>query len=312
MRRATPNFFLVGAPQAGTTSLSIYLDQHPSVFMSPIKEPCFFAPEVADMTPRAREAYEADAVSLGRYLDGPMQEKRDRGLVLEWDDYLKLFKNVRDETAVGEASVAYLASLGAASAIRARVPDARIVMMLRNPLDRLFSRFLASRAAGEAATFAQWLDRRVADDHAREQPSGPIWPGRYAVHLQRYLESFPAAQLRVFLYDDYVRMPAGVVRDLLAFLGVDPAYPIDTTERHNVTLAPRWPALPAHVRPLVRACGNLLPRAIAARARRWYLIPRRLGPTSDERARGIDVYRQDIRALETLIDRDLSAWLSTS
>ena len=110
MKRATPNFFLVGAPQAGTTALYFYLDQHPSIFVSPIKEPCFFAPEVADITPRARELYDTDAPDLRRYLDGPMEQKRDHGLVLDWDDYLTLFKSVRDETAIGEASVAYLAS----------------------------------------------------------------------------------------------------------------------------------------------------------------------------------------------------------
>ena len=167
MKRATPNFFLVGAPQAGTTSLYFYLDQHPSIFVSPIKEPCFFAPEVADITPRARELYDADADALRRYLDGPMERKRDHGLVLDWDDYLTLFKNVRDETAIGEASVAYLASLTAAPAIRARTPEARIVMILRNPVDRLFSRFLAAR--DRAATFGEWLD---------EKPDRSIWPGR--------------------------------------------------------------------------------------------------------------------------------------
>ena len=106
MHRAAPNFFLVGAPQAGTTSLYASLDQHPSVFMCPIKEPCFFAPEVADVTPRARQLYDADAAALRRYLDGPLTAKRGHGLVLDWDDYRSLFRHLRGETAIGEASVA--------------------------------------------------------------------------------------------------------------------------------------------------------------------------------------------------------------
>ena len=184
MRRATPNFFLVGAPQAGTTSFYFYLDRHPSVFVSPIKEPCFFAPEVADITPRARELYDGDAPQLRRYLDGPMERKRDHGLVLDWNDYLTLFKNVRDETAIGEASVAYLASLIAAPAIRARIPEARIMIILRNPVDRLFRDSWPRGTVGP----------RHSPSGSTQSPDKSIWPGRYAVHLRRYLDAFRRAR----------------------------------------------------------------------------------------------------------------------
>src|SRR5437868_13827253 len=97
---AQPNFFLVGAAKTGTTSLYHYLVRHPGIFMSPIKEPCFFAPEVADLGPDGRGTGTADAEALRAYLDGPMREKRGHGLVLDWEDYLKLFKHVRDESAI--------------------------------------------------------------------------------------------------------------------------------------------------------------------------------------------------------------------
>ena len=102
-----PNFFIVGAPKAGSTSLYHYLDQHPDIYMSPIKEPNYFATEIRpeifseDLLPRV----EADLRALQEYLQGPMREKRLGGLVTEWDDYLKLFQNVKEERAIGEASV---------------------------------------------------------------------------------------------------------------------------------------------------------------------------------------------------------------
>jgi hypothetical protein len=225
-------------------------------------------------------------------------------IVLGWQRYLALFDGARHEKAIGEASVAYLASLGAASAIRGHVPNARIVMILRNPIDRLFSRFLSALDAGETATFTAWLDRQVDEDARRSPPAGPIWPGRYAVHLQRYLDTFPASQVRVLLYDDFVRDPRRVMRDLLSFLDVDPDHPIDTTWRHNVTLTRRWPALHARVKPL----GRFVPRRLAARARPWFVKPRTMKPTSEERQQALAVYRDDIRVLEKLIQRDLSAW----
>jgi hypothetical protein len=246
------------------------------VFVSPIKEPCFFAPEVAEITPRDR-------------------------LVLDWDDYRQLFSGVRQEQAIGEASVAYLASPNAAAAIRARLPDARIVMMLRNPVDRLFSRYLAARDSGDRTSFNRWLDQRLAEGQGR----GSIWPGRYAVHLQRYLANFPAEQIRVFVYDDYVRSPRELLRELFEFLGVDPGFLVDDTRHHNVTMTRRWPVVHRWLRPV----RHLVPSRIAELGRRWLLMPRLAKPTAAERARALDVYREDIRTLETLIQRDLSEWL---
>ena len=307
----TPNFFVVGAPKTGTTSLYHYLDQHPAVYMSPIKEPCFFAPEVVALVPHAREIFMNDASALQAYLDGPVREKRQSGIVLEWEQYLKLFKNVRDETAVGEASVSYLASSGAPRLIRARVPHARIIMMLRDPVDRLFSHFAALQAVGETQrTFVLWATEQARAETARSTSAGPVWPGRYARHLQRYLECFSKDQVRVYLYEDYAEAPGKVLQNLLSFLGVDPDYPVDVRRRHNVTWVPRWPAIHRRVARFVRpAARAIVPGGIVRCARGWYLTPRRFGPTADERAQVIEIYEEDIRALQILLGRDLSGWL---
>ena len=306
-----PNFFVVGAPKAGTTSLYHHLDQHPAVFMSPIKEPCFFAPEVVDLTPLARKIFDADRAALSTYLDGPIREKRDLGWVLEWDQYLKLFKNVRDETAVGEASVSYLGSGGAPRDIQARTPDARIVVMLRDPTDRLFSHYRAAHAAGvTTATFGQWMTTQTSTEAARQPAWGSVSAGRYAAQLRRYLDCFARDRVRVCLYDEYARAPETVLADVFAFLGVDPDHPIDTAPRHNATLVSRWPAMPRALRRIAgRAMRAAAPARIAERVRAWSLVPSSLGPTAGERAQAIEIYEEDIRALERLIDRDLSAWM---
>jgi hypothetical protein len=306
-----PNLFLVGAPKAGTTSLARYLAQHPAVYMSPIKEPCFFAPEVVDFEPRAREIFDADAAALGAYLDGPMSEPRDRGIVLDWEQYLKLFKHVRDESAIGEASVSYLGSPGAPSAIHAKIPHARIIMMLRDPADRLFSHYAAARAAGTTAqSFARWLDDQVAVEATRQPPIGPVWAGRYGEHLQRYLASFPVEQVHVSFYEDFIRDARRVVASILTFLGVDPDVKIDLRQRHNVTTVPRWPALVALTRPVGKALRAVAPEAVVNRVRALSLVPQPLTATSEERARAVEIYRGDIRVLERLLGRNLSTWQS--
>src|SRR5580704_13791477 len=116
-----PNFFIVGAPKAATTSLYHYLDQHPQVYMSAIKEPHFFAAEVreenCDVYVRGEIA--RDRRALREYLAGPMLEKRLGGIVGDWRDYLKLFAGAKDELALGEASPCYLWSPTAAERIAA-------------------------------------------------------------------------------------------------------------------------------------------------------------------------------------------------
>ena len=123
---ALPNFLIIGAAKAGTTSLYRYLEQHPEVYMSPVKEPKFFA-------------------LGGERLDyrGPGDEARMRGAsVTSLEDYRELFRGVSTETAVGEASTLYLYSERAAARIKHHVPDVKLIAVLRNPVDRAYSDFL--------------------------------------------------------------------------------------------------------------------------------------------------------------------------
>ena len=139
-----PNFFIVGAPKAGTTSLYHYLDQHPDVYMSPVKEPCHFSEEIRlqnfsqEMLPGVKPTCAPSRSTLR----GPMTEKRFGGVGMEWDDYLRLFENVKGEAAIGEASALDLGSKTAARNIQLRVPNARILMVLREPVGRAFSNTL--------------------------------------------------------------------------------------------------------------------------------------------------------------------------
>jgi hypothetical protein len=157
-----PNFFIVGAPKAGTTSLYHYLDQHPDIYMSPVKEPNYFAEEVRlrNISAEWQEWAHREQNSLRAYLSGPMHEKKFGGIVASWSDYLKLFKNVKDEKAIGEASVCYLWSKTAARSIASATPHAKIVMVLRNPVDRAFSQYKQALASGLIAKSFRELVRK--------------------------------------------------------------------------------------------------------------------------------------------------------
>jgi hypothetical protein len=311
-----PNFFIVGAPKAGTTSLYAYLDQHPQIYMSPLKEPHYFADEfhLENFGDEARTRAERQMRALQDYLNGDMREKRFGGFVLTWEDYSKLFRNVVDETAIGEATPCYLWSKSAAGNIAARIPHAKIIINLRNPVDRAFSQYL--QMVTDGVICRSFREQIHASLHSQNKHFSPEWPllefGQYYEQVKRYLNAFPRSQIHISFYEDLERAPGPLLSDLLAFLGVDKAVASDMTNRHH---EPRIPKL----------------AGIAYLLKRWriwpylrYLAPRPLGPRlrslalrsrasltvqPADRALLSDYYCDDIKKLEILLDHDLTSWL---
>ena len=188
-----PNFFIVGAPKAGTTSLYHYLDQHPDIYMSPVKEPNYFAAEIRPENFKdLRGGTESDLRALREYLAGPMAEKRFGGVITEWDDYLKLFRNVKKETAIGEASVCYLWSKTAAQNIQAKIPNAKIIMVLRDPVDRAFSQYLQSLTGGSTRnSFRSYVETCLSRRNGQlDEFRFCLEFGEYSDAIRRYLDQF--------------------------------------------------------------------------------------------------------------------------
>lgn len=278
----SPTFFLVGAPKAGTTSLFRYLGQHPEIAIAAVKEPCFFAPEV------------------------PVDPATDRHRQ-SWDAYLALFANAGRARAIGEGSVAYLSSGTAAAAIQARLPQAKILIMLRDPADRLFAHYSAARIAGVTTDrFTAWVSAQQRAEDARTPRWGAVWAGQYATHLGRFQTHFAPTQIHVAFYDDFVTAPDDVLARIFQFLGVDAAVPIDRSERHNVTTVSRAPALAGAARAVL---SRALPAGAVERLRRWSRTPARLTPSPADRAHAIALYQDEIASLSRLTGRNLSAWL---
>jgi len=308
-----PNFIIAGASKCGTTSLHQYLGQHPQVYVSPIKEPRFFG--AADLLSCAEEIpkIKREQAKLRAYLQGDMSQPAHL-VVTEWDDYVRLFRNVRQEIAIGEASVSYLQQPSAAPAIRAKLPGARLIFLLRDPVERLFSFYLLARQHEPFMTFRAWAFDAIhsGGDRGREGRRIALDGGLYASQLGRFLDIFPRDQLRIYLYESYRSDVHAVLRDIFAFLGVDPDHPIDVSRRHNETLVPRFLAMDRLRR---RFLGNTslttwLPLPVGRALREFYM--RRKGnfsPDPDDRRMVIDYYRDEILRTQDLIGKDLSAWL---
>lgn len=294
-----PNFLIIGAAKGGTTALHRYLSQHPQIFMSRRKELRFFPFE------GGRPDYR-----------GPGDAADAASITITLDEYRAHFEGSEVFPARGEASPLYLYMSQSAERIRHYLPEVKLIAVLRQPAERAFSQYLMiKRDELETLEFTEALaaeDRRVADGwghrwHYRRR-------GFYAAQLKPYFERFGREQLRVYLYDDYVADPAGMMRDVFRFLGVDDSYVPDMSVRHNESKFPRSRALQVFLNEPRGAKNLLKPLLPAGWSRRIGDHLRRRNLTrpqlSEETRRSlIEVYREDIVELQEMLGRDLSHWL---
>jgi hypothetical protein len=307
-----PNFFLVGAPKAGTTALYRYLDQHPAIYMSPIKEPNFFADEIRleNFADDFRRPAEKRLQAQRAYLAGPVSEKFSGGPIDNWADYLKLFQSVKDETAIGEASVCYLWSPTAPGNIHARIPDAKILMMLRNPVDRAFSQYAHMLSFAESrVSFADYLDAAFRSTSTQISELYPFLQfGLYAEQVERYLARCDSSHVQIHFYDDFSRAPLDVMQSIFRFLDVDETFTPDMSERHMEAKVPRsfW------LKKVLKRTGawNMVRAAMPENLRYAGLAEKnKIRLTPEDRARLADYHRDDVGKLSALLSRDLSHWL---
>lgn len=230
-----PNLFVVGVVRGGTTSLWGYFQQHPEIFMSPVKEPHFFTKAGARLAPR----YATESAYLGLF-SGATERIR------------------------GEASASYFGDAASPAAIKRVSPDAKILVILRDPVARAYSHYWHAVGNGhEPRGFAE----AVHDELAGRRPDGAepyVRRGFYSEALRRYLALF-GDNVRVLFLEELSRDPATTLRSVFAFLGVDPNVADRlVVERRNESRLPRG-----------RVAGRIL-RSSRSRKVAAAFVPRRL------------------------------------
>jgi hypothetical protein len=301
-----PNFLIIGAAKAGTNALYHSLRQHPQVYMSPWKEPKFFAFE--------SEADLGFLAANGR--DAPV----NASVILDQAEYEELFDDASDdELARGEASTHYLYVEKSPARIKALIPDARLIAVLRNPVDRAFSSYQhLVRDELEPLDFGAALDaepQRIAEHYAYLYRYTDL--GFYSEQLDRYEKTFPESQLCVLLYDDLRSDPQGTCRRIFSFLGVDEHFVPDMSGEYNRSGVPKNRVMHRLLNPsapMKRRLWNVTPRFARERLldAQTKMVNRNLQRQTmpePERDRLRDVFREEVGRLETRLHRDLSHWL---
>lgn len=239
--------------------------------------------------------------------------------VREWDEYRKLFRNAGNSIAVGEASADMLYyHRQSIPLIRKYLGDVRILMLLRNPVDRAFSAYRQLvRDGRESLEFEEALEK---EEGRRRENYEYMWHytrvGFYHDQVKAYLNSF--SRTKVILFDDFTGDPEGCLQETFEFLGVDPNEVPETGTRVNVSRVPADGMMRSLFRlgPIKVWVYRGLTKAGVGdgkifrwlnRIRRYRAKRMRMKPRTREGL--VEIYRNDIARLEVLLGRDLSSWL---
>ncbi len=306
------NFYIVGAAKSGTTSLYHHLDRHPDVHMSPIKEPHYFCKDIRyeNFDKKYQEEVRFDAK---KYLKRKVLEKKHIAYIDNFDEYSQLFRERGKEKICGEISTGYLYSKVAAEEIYRFDSNAKIAMVLRDPIERAFSHWMMDLRSNDVCRNS--FHEAILKD--QENTDG-IWGknhlyieiGLYHKQVERYFNVFPKEQVLVLLYDDLKSDPVAFFKKLFEFLEIE-NLPIDVDERFNFASLPRYPALDTMIKKarLDRLAAKYFPVSVKKKIKNVLFNKDDLPKlTSRDRGNVISYFEADIILLEELLGRDLSAW----
>lgn len=293
------NLFVIGAAKSGTTSLANYLNQHPDIYIPPIKEPKFFTVQ--------------DNVFPHR---GPGDYVVDLKVIHEMKQYESLYDSAKEYSVCGDASVDYLYYSGAASRIKEYNSTAKIIIMLRNPIERAFSAYMHMvRDGRENLLFEDALDQ----ESVRMQKNWEFfWAyrdvGFYSSQVKNYIDQFTRDSIHIILFEDFVNDPVSVLSKVFKFLEVDVVYTPDTSIAWNKSGRPGISWLhkimnrPNSIKSFLKKCMSKrirdnLKRSIESKNLKKVKLKK------ITRCQLVEDYRSDIEKLESLLGLNLQNWL---
>lgn len=297
-----PNFIIVGAPRSGTTAMCEYLKMHPEIFMSTPKEPYFFG---SDLTWRVS----------GR---PPSKEQ-----------YLALFSKAGNTIRAGEASVLYLYSKKAAIEIKAFSPSAQIVVMLRNPVDMMYSMHsqLLYSFNEDIVDFEEALKAEKDRKSGLHIPLHCICPqylyykdiARCTEQINRYFNVFGQKNVHIIIFDDFKKETAQIYRECLRFLRVNDKFKPTSFQVINPNKKVRSKVLYnfLHYPPqIIRLSKYLFSKSLRQKllVRFRKLNTKNISRTPmDPKLRNYlqEEFKPEVEKLSELLNRDLTDWIKS-
>jgi len=277
--------FIVGAPKAGTTSLHYYLNEHPEILMSSVKEPDFFS--------------DKEIVDQGLYYGTTRINTSQK--------YHNLFQEKKDSKIFGESSVSYLFYPEVPKRIKEYNTDAKIIIMLRNPVDRAFSHYLMDFRLGLISD--EFEDVFNKKEGLKFQQYFLL--GNYYSQVKRYYDEFSKENVHIIWYSDFKKDAEKEIQKVFKFIGIDLDYKVNFETVHNSFSMPKNKIIRKiySVIWLRKLLSFLLPSTFV-RFTKSTLFKKRSKPkiTTESSKTFTEYYLDDICKLEELLSINLSEW----
>jgi len=283
-----PNFFIIGAPRSGTTSLYEYLKQVPEIYLSPIKEPYYFCRIL---------------VPDDHFLK-PLRDETK---------YFQLFDNVKNEKIVGEGTTHYLADPEAARLIHEISPNAKILISLRDPIERTFSHYLLRRTANyTSSTFHELVKRELNEGVEKIDPDFMIKYGLYSENVKKFKKIFGSKNVKIIIFEEWKSDIENTIKNILDFLNVKYVADELDTKRHNEFIGKKIPRGKISKNILKNKSAISIAKKIIPKFGRMYLDDKILTKEetkpimqTDSRNALINFYKNDVKELEQFLGRKL-------
>jgi len=280
-----PNFFIVGSPKSATTSLHEYLKNIPGIFMSPLKEPNYFSRKTILHDARIK----------------PIRDKKK---------YLALFEDVTDEKIVGESSTTYLEDEDVPSLIHEEVPEARILICLRDPVVRAFSEFLMLRKMDVVnSSFHEDIQKALLNKESRFGNSRRLKSGLYSESVKRYLEIFGPKQVKIIIFEEFIKNPKFFLEQIIKFLELSSSFVKFEDEPHNAFSEYRGKiSKKILTNSKITKIGVKIISPSIRKFLRFKLLEKRINKPkmeTNERQFLIKFYRDDVNKLKEILGREL-------
>ena len=285
------DFFIVGAPKAGTTSLYHYLNEHPQIEMSLQKEPDYFSDKEIQIQ--------------GLYYS--------RNRIDTEEKYNGLFNTQKKDVIFGEGSVSYLFYPTVAQDIKVYNPNAKIIIMLRNPIDRAFSHYLMDYRLGLVSdSFEDIINKKSKHKNAHLFYQQYIKVGEYAAQLKRYCDIFDKKNILLIDYENFKSDVTGTVNSAYSFLNISAEFSVDINKKHNTFTMPKNKLIRfVYSFVIIRNILSFIFPKNIIKAVRLILFTKDKKPKLLEETRNQlkDYFSNDVRLLGNLIGKDYSKWI---
>ena len=304
----SPDIFLIGAAKAGTTTISDWMAMNPKIALARIKESNYFSKEIDPNN--FSKAFSSISPSIpSKYWKGDKLEFRHQGFIKDSQSYARIFEHSQEGQKLADCSTSYFWSKKAPDLIKKSSPNAKVLLILRNPVDRAWSHYRMARKYGLTQEgFLKELEKDFLSESVWGRSQNFYHLSCYSESLTRWMQNFDKSQLKIEIYESFFDDPQENWDRVCDFFGVE-ANSISELDKKHESQDPRSPKIQKIIFKMnLKSIRLLVPEKLYFYLKNLLFYKKPEVLSSETRNKAMKYFTNDIDRLETLMGRSLSLW----